>query len=152
MRENGSTHATWMTHLETKHFVTWSQYRRRLYLPCVLVVFTGLPSRNLSIHPNNWMDSKRKLSIVIMNRIAQPEIFCEDLLWDEDQQWNGPFVLRVFPLWYKFMMSHCKNNFNDVLFPKHWKVLWFVISFSLTGTKTLESMGLLSSWVGVRNN
>ncbi len=44
------------------------------------------------------------------------------------------------------MMSHCKNNFNGVLFPKHWKVLAFVISFSLTGAKTLESMGLLSSW------
>ena len=43
------------------------------------------------------------------------------------------------------MMSHCKNNFNDVLFPKHWKVLAFVISFFLTGAKTLESMGLLSS-------
>ncbi len=27
--------ATWLTHLETKHFVTWSQYRRRPYLPCV---------------------------------------------------------------------------------------------------------------------
>ena len=44
------------------------------------------------------------------------------------------------------MMSHCKNNFNDFLFPKHWKVLAFVISFSLMGAKTLESMGLLSSW------
>ena len=44
-----------------------------------MVVFTDLPSRNLSIHPNNWMDSKRKLSTVIMNRIVQPEIFCEDL-------------------------------------------------------------------------
>ena len=49
-------------------------------------------------------------------------------------------------LWYKFMRSHCKNNFNDVLFHKHWKVLAFVISFSLTGAKTWESMGLLSSW------
>ncbi len=49
-------------------------------------------------------------------------------------------------LWYKFMMSHCKNNFNDVLFPKHWEVLAFVISFSMMGAKTLESMGLLSSW------
>ncbi len=44
------------------------------------------------------------------------------------------------------MMSHCKNNFNDVLFPKHWKVLAFVISFSVTGAKILESMSLLSSW------
>ncbi len=35
---------------------------------------------------------------------------------------------------------------NDVLFPKHWKLLAFVISFSLTGAKTLESVGLLSSW------
>ena len=44
------------------------------------------------------------------------------------------------------MMSYCKNNFNDVLFPKHWQVLAFGISFSLTGANTLESMGLLSSW------
>ncbi len=34
------------------------------------------------------------------------------------------------------MMSHCKNNFNDALFPKHWKVLAFVISFSLMGAKS----------------
>ncbi len=46
------------------------------------------------------------------------------------------------------MMSYCKNSFNYVLFPKHLKVLAFVIlvSFSLTGAKTLEIMGLLSSW------
>ena len=46
-------------------------------------------------------------------------------------------------------MSHCKNNFNDVVFPKHWKVLAFMISFSLTGAKTLESVGLLSSWCDI---
>ncbi len=34
LREHSSTDTTWMTHLETKHFVTWSQYRRRRYLPC----------------------------------------------------------------------------------------------------------------------
>ncbi len=33
--EDRSTYATWMTHLETKDFVTWSQYRRRPSLPCV---------------------------------------------------------------------------------------------------------------------
>ncbi len=31
--------------------------------------------RNLYIHPNNGMGSKRKLLIDIMNRIIQPEIF-----------------------------------------------------------------------------
>ncbi len=35
---------------------------------------------------------------------------------------------------------------NDILFPKHWKALAFVISVSLTGAKTLENMGLLSTW------
>ena len=34
-QSHSSTYATWMTHLETKHFITWSQYRRRPYLPCV---------------------------------------------------------------------------------------------------------------------
>ena len=52
-------------------------------------------------------------------------------------------------LWYKFIMSHYRANFDGVLFPKHWKVFAFVISFSLTGAKTLESFGLLSSWCGM---
>ncbi len=46
-----------------------------------MVVFTDLPSWNLSIHPNNGMDPRRTLLIVVMNRIIQPEIFCEDLQW-----------------------------------------------------------------------
>ncbi len=37
-------------------------------------VFTALPSSNLSIHPNNGMYSRRKLSLVIMKRIVGPEI------------------------------------------------------------------------------
>ncbi len=35
-------------------------------------------------------------------------------------------------------------------FPKHWQVLAFEMSFSLTSAKTLESMGLLSSWCAVQ--
>ena len=44
-----------------------------------MVVFTDLPSWNFSIHPNNGMDPSRTLLIVVMNRIIQSEIFCEDL-------------------------------------------------------------------------
>ena len=63
--------------------ICWTQVK------VAVVVFTDLPSRNLSIHPNNWMNSKRKLSIVIMNRIAQPEIFCEDLQCLKGRPWSG---------------------------------------------------------------
>ena len=46
-----------------------------------MVVFTDITSWNLSIHPNNGRDSRRKLLIFILKRITQPEAICEEHLY-----------------------------------------------------------------------
>ncbi len=59
------------------------------------------------------MDSKRKLLIVIMNRIVQPEIFCED------HQWTVNCLLgtlrETFEL-YDFDMMHILPDFQQQKF------------------------------------
>ncbi len=56
-------------------FWNWGQFRVTLICngATIMVVFTDLPSWNLSIDPNSGMDPRRTLLVIIMNRIIQPE-------------------------------------------------------------------------------
>ena len=88
------------------------------------MVFTDLPSWNLSFHPNNGMDPRRKLLIVIMNRIVQPEILCEDLhyRWDQLQNEYLIITLKSWNLWSKksWKWDHQRSpkmfHFNMMIF------------------------------------
>ena len=87
-----------------------------------MVVFTDLPSWNLSIHPINGMDPRRTLLIVVMNRIIQPEIFCENL------QITEPIPIP----------PHFDNLDSDSNFSKKWE--WFQNQNRALLVTTIEGM------------